>query len=250
MVASLNTESLTYAEIKRHLDNDDCKNNPPCGEQRVLFNFHGPSACCPRCYESLFDAEPSPDMFEVSLIDWADSAPCLDCGKVIGGSDSAYAVDGGGVCVPCGKERGLPEENLLGAMRGYTTMTDAEQNAAAGGHPVGDCEDCGKFHTPWSAHFNDDGSVAFGADEVIRRAVADAIEVLFRTRHHLTPDVLRSLQSIYLCASAARYGEPHETGWTEDAEFYAAHDVSECEQENAERPDDDPWGGQVDESAF
>lgn len=46
------------------------------------------------------------------------------------------------------------------------TMTDAERNAASGGHPVGDCDDCGKLHTPWSAHFNDDGSVAFGPGDL------------------------------------------------------------------------------------
>lgn len=54
-----------------------------------------------------------------------------------------------------------------------TTMTDAERNAAAGGHPVGDCDDCGHLHTPWSAHFNEDGSAAF-ADPAWRQAASRA----------------------------------------------------------------------------
>lgn len=37
-------------------------------------------------------------------------------------------------------------------------MTDAERNAAAGGHDIGNCDGCGITHTAWSMHFNDDGS--------------------------------------------------------------------------------------------
>jgi len=94
--------------------------------------------------------------------------------------------------------------------------------------------------------------------EVASRAadpITEAVDVLFRNRHHLAPDALRSLQSIYLCASAARYGEPHEAGWLEDAEFYAAHDVAGCEEDDqpgqldddsplapiADPPGDTPW---------
>lgn len=36
--------------------------------------------------------------------------------------------------------------------------TDAERLQAAGGHQVGDCDECGQFHTAWSVHFNADGS--------------------------------------------------------------------------------------------
>lgn len=56
-----------------------------------------------------------------------------------------------------------------------------------------------------------------------------AVETLFRHRHHLAPDVLRSLASIWVCASAARYGAPHETFWLEDEAAYSEHDVAECE---------------------
>ena len=64
--------------------------------------------------------------------------------------------------------------------------------------------------------------------------VQEAVEVLFAERHHLGPDVLRSLQGIWDCASAARYGEPYER-WGYDPEFYAAHDTAECE-DDAEGP--------------
>ena len=43
-----------------------------------------------------------------------ESAPCLDCGKVIRYIEEPwYPVDGGGVCVPCGEARGIPKEHLL-----------------------------------------------------------------------------------------------------------------------------------------
>lgn len=61
--------------------------------------------------------------------------------------------------------------------------------------------------------------------------VYEAVELLFRHRHNLAPDVLRSLADIWSCASAARYGEPHEEFWTALAEegFYGTHDTAECE---------------------
>ena len=64
--------------------------------------------------------------------------------------------------------------------------------------------------------------------------VKEAIEVLFRDRHYLEPDVLRSLQDIYLCASAARYGQAYESQWADDPAFYSEHDVADCEADNAE----------------
>ena len=59
-------------------------------------------------------------------------------------------------------------------------------------------------------------------------SIVEAVDVLFQHRHNLTPDVLRSLQDIYVCACAARYGEDYESGWLDEADF-ANHDVSECE---------------------
>jgi hypothetical protein len=38
------------------------------------------------------------------------------------------------------------------------TMTDAERNAAAGGHPVGNCDMCGVQHFPWSSYFDENGN--------------------------------------------------------------------------------------------
>jgi len=61
--------------------------------------------------------------------------------------------------------------------------------------------------------------------------VYEAVEVLFLHRHSLPADVLRSMQSIYLCASAAQYGEPYERGWLDEEEI-ASHDLSECETDN------------------
>jgi hypothetical protein len=50
-----------------------------------------------------------------------DCVPCLDCGATVHAKDSSYTVDGGGVCVPCGKTRyGDSTEYLLGPMRGYS----------------------------------------------------------------------------------------------------------------------------------
>jgi len=71
--------------------------------------------------------------------------------------------------------------------------------------------------------------------------VAGAIDVLFRHRHELTPDALRSLQDIWACGSAARYGQPYETWFTDDLEFYANHDTATCEAENGEQADEDFW---------
>jgi hypothetical protein len=60
-----------------------------------------------------------------------------------------------------------------------------------------------------------------------------AIEVLFRERHRLAPNIIRSLQDIWACASAALYGEPYETWFLDDPEFYAAHDIAECEDDDS-----------------
>lgn len=62
--------------------------------------------------------------------------------------------------------------------------------------------------------------------------VYEAVEVLFAYRHHLPNDVLRSLQGIYLCASAARFGEFYETWWVEDASLIRDHNTADCEAEN------------------
>lgn len=72
-------------------------------------------------------------------------------------------------------------------------------------------------------------------------AVIEAVNLLFRARHHLTPDVLRSLASVWECGCAARYGAPHERFWELDPSFYTDHDVVECETEN--RPTDTEGSG-------
>lgn len=61
--------------------------------------------------------------------------------------------------------------------------------------------------------------------------VTAAVEVLFDHRHNLPPDAMRSLVSIWICASAARYGEPGEALPAPDelAAEIAAHDTAECE---------------------
>ncbi len=42
-----------------------------------------------------------------------------------------------------------------------------------------------------------------------------------------------------MCASAARYGEPFETGWAEDPDVYRNHDTAACEQNDDEEEADD-----------
>jgi len=61
-----------------------------------------------------------------------------------------------------------------------------------------------------------------------RPTVYEAVAVLFAARHTLPSDVLRSLQDIWICASAARFGEPYE-GWEVDAQAYRDHNVVACE---------------------
>jgi hypothetical protein len=65
------------------------------------------------------------------------------------------------------------------------------------------------------------------------------VEVLAAYRHSLTPDVLRSLADIWVCASAARWGEPYETWWLdladpEVAALYSEHDVAGCEADDGQ----------------
>jgi hypothetical protein len=54
-----------------------------------------------------------------------------------------------------------------------------------------------------------------------------AVETLFRHRHTLPNDALRTVQCIYDCCSAARFGERYEA--PTDADFYHSHDTVECE---------------------
>lgn len=62
----------------------------------------------------------------------------------------------------------------------------------------------------------------------------DAANLLHACRHQLPNDVLRSLQSIWFCASAARFGQPYEPFWEDqDAAAYAEHNTAECEAGNA-----------------
>ena len=74
---------------------------------------------------------------------------------------------------------------------------------------------------------------AMAADTDACDPLPSAIDVLWRCRHSLAPDVLRTLADIWTCASAARYGEPYERWWEgndEDA-AYSNHDVPKCESE-------------------
>jgi hypothetical protein len=64
--------------------------------------------------------------------------------------------------------------------------------------------------------------------------VYQAVALLSRCRHQLPPDVLRSLASIWVCGSAARFQAPHEEFWS-DRELFTEHDVHTCER------GDVPW---------
>jgi NTP pyrophosphatase (non-canonical NTP hydrolase) len=59
-----------------------------------------------------------------------------------------------------------------------------------------------------------------------------AVNILHRYRHQLSPDILRTIQDVWVCACAARCGEPYETGWADDPDVYREHDVSECEADD------------------
>lgn len=63
-------------------------------------------------------------------------------------------------------------------------------------------------------------------------AVRQAAAILCLHRHRLSPGILRTIQDARVCASAARYGEPHETGWAEDPDVYREHDLHECEADD------------------
>jgi NTP pyrophosphatase (non-canonical NTP hydrolase) len=63
-----------------------------------------------------------------------------------------------------------------------------------------------------------------------------AVSALYRYRHHLTPDLLRSLAYIWVCGSAARYGEPYETWQFEDLDLYRTHDTAQCHADDDTGP--------------
>jgi hypothetical protein len=43
-----------------------------------------------------------------------DTAPCGDCGRVIDYiNEPWFAIDSGGLCVPCGVARGLSDDYLM-----------------------------------------------------------------------------------------------------------------------------------------
>jgi hypothetical protein len=65
-----------------------------------------------------------------------------------------------------------------------------------------------------------------------------AVELLFTARHRLPGDVIRSLDSILFCASAALYGGPE--GYVPDPQEWAEHTVAGCEAGGSE-DDPDPW---------
>ena len=71
--------------------------------------------------------------------------------------------------------------------------------------------------------------VAHAVDPPVADDVYAAIEVLFRHRHTLPNDVLRTLQCIWTCCSAARFGEPYERFWIDSDDRYRSHNTAECE---------------------
>jgi hypothetical protein len=43
-----------------------------------------------------------------------DTAPCSDCGRSVDYiNEPWYVIDSGGLCVPCGQKRGLPDDEYL-----------------------------------------------------------------------------------------------------------------------------------------
>lgn len=98
------------------------------------------------------------------------------------------------------------------------------RSLARGEHPYG----TGPFDADHIKLFATDAHRLLGRlDDVV-----EAANVLFTNRHSLPPDVLRTLACVWQCASAARYGEPHEEFWADQDDFYASHDDDACEDEN------------------
>ncbi|MBN9758875.1 hypothetical protein Ae406Ps2_3009c [Pseudonocardia sp. Ae406_Ps2] len=81
------------------------------------------------------------------------------------------------------------------------------------------------------------GGSTGSAGPVLHPVVA-AADLLFEMRHHLTPDVIRTLAEVWTCASAARYGAPQERFWEPDTagDPFADHDTFSCEDEDENRP--------------
>lgn len=75
---------------------------------------------------------------------------------------------------------------------------------------------------------------AVDKDRKLVSNVYDAVEMLTRHRHRLPSDILRSLESIWTCASAARFGEPYEKFWLHDnfQSRFQGHDVEKCEHQD------------------
>ncbi|WP_226366933.1 hypothetical protein [Pseudonocardia sp. ICBG162] len=59
-------------------------------------------------------------------------------------------------------------------------------------------------------------------------SIYDAVARLFERRHRLAYGELRLVEQIWCCASAARYGAPHERFWDDLDEQLADHDLTEC----------------------
>lgn len=62
----------------------------------------------------------------------------------------------------------------------------------------------------------------------------EAVEVLYRNRHNLPSDLIRTLQAIWICRSAAYYQGPGEKFW-EDFDW-SIHNVGQCEAEDSRIP--------------
>ena len=73
-----------------------------------------------------------------------------------------------------------------------------------------------------------------------------AVEILFTARHRLPGDVIRSLDCILFCASAALYGQAE--GFEHEPAEYAEHDSRECEADEDETDDGpDPWSAEAEQ---
>jgi hypothetical protein len=77
---------------------------------------------------------------------------------------------------------------------------------------------------------------------VTENPIYAAVELLFTARHRLPGDVIRSLDSIQFCASAALYRAPE--GFEHDPSEYTEHDTAECEAEDTQ-DDLDPWSAEA-----
>lgn len=85
-----------------------------------------------------------------------------------------------------------------------------------------------RHDTTYCEHHREAGDPSPPTSPAQALPVYEATTVLFERRHRLDPGELRLLERIWCCASAARYGAPHERFWDDLDEQLTDHNLTEC----------------------